>query len=215
MCVVSPIIEGSTEGSSEESKSQAASTLGASAHTLTSTSTSALKTPAASSSGHLLPTAASASDVEMVPGHSPCEPTDQHVIDTSCYTPPEADEKTEALLSMSVCIDPHNPFDEATIERFLKKISLPLEQRAGFMPCNQHVPSFTGCQFVNLGTYIVPLKGGRGFLMSSLPPHVWNLRALSLTPLFNIFSFVLLPSPTALSVLSFSAFSPFSWLLFP
>ena len=42
-----------------------------------------------------------------------------------------------------------------------------------------------------------------------LPP-VCNLRAFSLIPLFYIFSFVLLPSPVALSVLSFSAFGPFS-----
>ena len=45
---------------------------------------------------------------------------------------------------------------------------------------------------------------------------VWNLRAFSLIPLFYIYSsFVLLPSPVALSVLFFSALGPFSWLLFP
>ena len=45
-----------------------------------------------------------------------------------------------------------------------------------------------------------PLKGGRGFLMS--PPL-----AVSLIQLFFISSFVLLPSPVGLSVLSFSAFA--------
>ena len=43
-----------------------------------------------------------------------------------------------------------------------------------------------------------------GFLMS--PPPVWNIRASSLIPLFSIYSLVLLPSPVAISVLSFSAF---------
>ena len=41
------------------------------------------------------------------------------------------------------------------------------------------------------------------------PLSVWNLRAVSLIPLFYICSLVLLPSPVALSVLSFSAFCPF------
>ena len=56
-----------------------------------------------------------------------------------------------------------------------------------------------------------PPKGGRGFLC--LAP-VWNFRAVSLIPPFYISSFVPLPSPVALSVLSFSAFGPLSWLLF-
>ena len=42
------------------------------------------------------------------------------------------------------------------------------------------------------------------------PPPVWNLRAVSLIPLFYISSFVFLPSPVALSDLSFSAFAPSS-----
>ena len=152
-CVASPIIEGSSEGSSEESKSQAASTLGASAHTLTSTS--AVKTPAVSGSHrHHAAAAMASSDVEMVPSNMSAEPVDQHIIDTSHYVPPELDEKTEALLSQSVCIDPHNPFDEATISGFLKRISPPLEQRPSYVLCNQHVPRFTGCQFVNLGMNI-------------------------------------------------------------
>ena len=46
-----------------------------------------------------------------------------------------------------------------------------------------------------------------------LPP-VWNLRALSLFPLFYISSLVLLLCPVALSVVSFSAFGPFFWIRF-
>ena len=47
-----------------------------------------------------------------------------------------------------------------------------------------------------------------------LPP-VWNLGAASLIPLFYISCLVFLPSPVALSVLSFSAFGPSSWSVFP
>ena len=54
-------------------------------------------------------------------------------------------------------------------------------------------------------------KEGQGFLMTPLPhPPVWNLKAVSLIPLFySISSLVLLPSPVALSVLTVS------WPLFP
>ena len=47
--------------------------------------------------------------------------------------------------------------------------------------------------FVSVFLYILfpPPKGGRIFLMS---PPVWKLRAVSLSPLFYISSFVLLPS---------------------
>ena len=48
-------------------------------------------------------------------------------------------------------------------------------------------------------------KGGRG-ISDVPPPPVWNIRASSLIPLFSIYSLVLLPSPVAISVLSFSAF---------
>ena len=54
------------------------------------------------------------------------------------------------------------------------------------------------------------------FLRFRCLPPVWNLRAVGLIPLFYICSFVLLlmSSPVALSVLSFSALGPFSGLLF-
>ena len=47
----------------------------------------------------------------------------------------------------------------------------------------------------------VPPKGDRG-ISDSLPP-VWNLRAVSLIPLFYISSLVLLPSPVALTLTLF------------
>ena len=57
-------------------------------------------------------------------------------------------------------------------------------------------------------------------LISHSPPEgrpgdFWCLRAASLIPLFYISSLVLLPSPAAISVLSFSAFGLFSWSVFP
>ena len=48
---------------------------------------------------------------------------------------------------------------------------------------------------------------------SCLPP-VWNLRAASWIPL-SISLLVLLPSPVAISVLSFSDFGPFPISVFP
>ena len=54
---------------------------------------------------------------------------------------------------------------------------------------------------------MTPPKGGWGFLMS---PPCLESQAVSLIPLFYISSLVLLPSPVALSVLSFSAFGLFS-----
>ncbi|XP_070183002.1 mitotic checkpoint serine/threonine-protein kinase BUB1 beta-like [Littorina saxatilis] len=169
---LSPIMEGGSDGSSEESKSHAASTLGSSAHaasTLGSSahgliSTSALKTPAMPNKRQPLSFSALASQVDTQPSHPGSDPSDQHVIDTACYVPPEADEKTEALLSMSVCIDPHNPFDESTIRNFLKRINPPLQQREGYVVCNQHVPNFSGSQFVNLGmdTYQLNRQIGEG-----------------------------------------------------
>ena len=55
--------------------------------------------------------------------------------------------------------------------------------------------------------FISSQREARAFLMS---PPVWNLRAFSLIPLFYISSLLLLPSPVALAVLSFSAFGTFS-----
>ena len=53
-----------------------------------------------------------------------------------------------------------------------------------------------------------------GWTFCTLTAEGWLENSVSLIPLFNIFSFVLLPSPVALPVLSFSAFGPFSWPLF-
>ena len=55
-----------------------------------------------------------------------------------------------------------------------------------------------------------PRKGRPAILMSHPFALYGFFRAVSLIPLFYIFSLVILPSLVALSVLSFSAFGPFS-----
>ena len=66
--------------------------------------------------------------------------------------------------------------------------------------------------YVGLPTSSRTPKGGRSFLMS--PPPLSGISGLSVWSYFFFFflisSFVPLPSPVALSVLSFSAFGPFS-----
>ena len=66
---------------------------------------------------------------------------------------------------------------------------------------------------LHIGPYFLFVPEGRPGI-SDAPP-VWNLRVVSLIPLFHTSSFVLLPSAVALSVLSFSSFGPLSRLLFP
>ena len=68
------------------------------------------------------------------------------------------------------------------------------------------------CYYYNIKkvSVILPRREAGGFLMSLR--LVWNLKTVSVIPFFYICisSLVLLPSPVALSVLSFSAFGPFS-----
>ena len=78
---------------------------------------------------------------------------------------------------------------------------------SGFDPINGLTFKFFLVNFL-----FVPRREVGNLLCLSLPP-VWNLRAFSLIPLFS--TIVFLPSPVVLSVVSFSAFGPFSSLLFP
>ncbi|XP_069124994.1 mitotic checkpoint serine/threonine-protein kinase BUB1-like [Argopecten irradians] len=57
-------------------------------------------------------------------------------IDTSGYMPHELDEKTEALLSMSIRIDPQNPFDSDTIQEFLSNLPQPLSTFSNYVDCH-------------------------------------------------------------------------------
>lgn len=81
------------------------------------------------------------------------ERTEQHIIDTTAYIPLEQYEKAEALLSTSVCLDTHNPFDEATTRTLLSSVQPPISCRANYIACHQHVPNFSNCHFINLGKY--------------------------------------------------------------
>ena len=95
-------------------------------------------------------------------------------------------------------------------QRIWREISVSVGQRFGQHKCTW--PTVISRAFVLNAPppSHPPLKEGRG--ISDVTPPVWNLRAFSLIPLFYILSsLVLLPSP----VLSFSAFGPFSWPLFP
>ncbi|KAK3089597.1 hypothetical protein FSP39_004898 [Pinctada imbricata] len=57
----------------------------------------------------------------------------EHVIDTTTYIPPDIDDKTQALMSTSIYIDPHDPFDAETIQGFLKKLTKPLSSYSNYV----------------------------------------------------------------------------------
>ncbi|KAL3877363.1 hypothetical protein ACJMK2_035085, partial [Sinanodonta woodiana] len=71
---------------------------------------------------------------------SPVEDLGAHVIDTTTYIPPELDERTEHLLSMSICINPRDPFDVETIEGFLKQLPEPLSSFPNFVEEDAMMP---------------------------------------------------------------------------
>lgn len=76
----------------------------------------------------------------------------QHLIDTSTYIPPELDEKTENLMSMSICIaDPKDPFDTETIEKFLKLLQKPLSLYDNYCAVDGYLPDFSKGTEVFLG----------------------------------------------------------------
>ena len=80
-----------------------------------------------------------------------------HLIDTSAYIPPELDEKTENLMSMSICVaDPKDPFDTETIEKFLKLLHRPLSLYDNFNSVEEFLPDFSKGSEVFLGMYIMP-----------------------------------------------------------
>ncbi|PVD37415.1 hypothetical protein C0Q70_00005 [Pomacea canaliculata] len=145
---LSPITEGSTEGSTEESKSHAASSLGG--------SRTFFSTLAKTSAGH-----DNQGDFLSMTSRDYLneESTEQHIIDTTAYIPLEQYEKAEALLSTSVCLDTHNPFDEATTRTLLSSVQPPISCRANYIACHQHVPNFSNCHFINLGEDTYQLAG--------------------------------------------------------
>ena len=74
------------------------------------------------------------------------------LIDISAYIPPEMDEKTENLLSMSICVaDPKDPFDTETIEQFLKLLQRPLFTYDNYNSVEELLPDFSKGRVVFLG----------------------------------------------------------------
>ncbi|XP_048258908.1 mitotic checkpoint serine/threonine-protein kinase BUB1-like [Haliotis rufescens] len=119
---LSPIFEGSTEGSGEESRCH----------------------PSHLTSKHHVTT------TELCPG-TISDNHMHHEIDIADYVAPEPDEKTEALLSMSIMINPHDPFDQAEIDEVLSSLERPLEEYRNYYRINAPLPHMI-TSFVLLGT---------------------------------------------------------------
>ncbi|XP_060080434.1 mitotic checkpoint serine/threonine-protein kinase BUB1-like [Ylistrum balloti] len=88
-----------------------------------------------------------------------------HLIDTSGYVPLDLDEKTEALLSMSIRIDPHNPFDSDTIREFLTNLPKPLTLYPNYVDCHDEtMQTVTAETIVSFGgdPYTVESLVGKG-----------------------------------------------------
>ncbi|XP_045214958.2 mitotic checkpoint serine/threonine-protein kinase BUB1-like isoform X2 [Mercenaria mercenaria] len=75
-----------------------------------------------------------------------------HVIDTSAYIPPDLDEKTEQLMSMSICIvDPKDPFDREDREKMLSHLKTPLHHFDTYNKLDEHMPSVRKGNILSLG----------------------------------------------------------------
>jgi hypothetical protein len=76
------------------------------------------------------------------------------VIDTSAYVEPEMDEKTEHLLSMSVCIvDPKDPFDREDREKLLLHLKTPLHHYDTYNQLDEHMPNIKKGNILSLGNW--------------------------------------------------------------
>lgn len=79
-----------------------------------------------------------------------------HQIDTSAYVAPEMDEKTQNLLSMSVCImDPEDPFDAATKEGFLRSLEKPLVHYDNYNVVDDFMPEIKKNSTLYLGEKMI------------------------------------------------------------
>lgn len=74
-----------------------------------------------------------------------------HLIDMSGYNAQELDEKTEAILSMSIHIDPHNPFDQEAIDEFLRMLPRPLRAYPGYVACDEAMDEVCPDMLCSLG----------------------------------------------------------------
>ncbi|OWF50892.1 mitotic checkpoint serine/threonine-protein kinase BUB1-like [Mizuhopecten yessoensis] len=107
-----------------------------------------------------------------------------HLIDTSGYIPLDLDEKTEALLSMSIRIDPHNPFDSDTIAEFLTNLPQPLSTYPNYVDCcDEIMQAVTAETIVSFGgdPYTVESLVGKGGYASVYKASSINLACEGLT----------------------------------
>ncbi|CAH1793208.1 unnamed protein product [Owenia fusiformis] len=75
----------------------------------------------------------------------------QHHIDTSMYIPPEMDKKTENMLSMSIAIDPLDPFDDDLIKKFLSKLTTPITKYDEYCAVPENLPVIKAGHAFSLG----------------------------------------------------------------
>lgn len=71
-----------------------------------------------------------------------------HNIDTSTYVPEEVENDP---LSMSVYINPSDPFDEETINQFLRTLSEPLDTYPNYISVSEEVPCINEGHILYLG----------------------------------------------------------------
>jgi len=75
-----------------------------------------------------------------------------HHVDVSCYVPPESDERTEQLLSMSVCLaDSRDPFDRAAQEQMLARLTTPITSYDNYNSIDDVLPNIHKSSFITLG----------------------------------------------------------------
>ncbi|XP_005095838.1 mitotic checkpoint serine/threonine-protein kinase BUB1 isoform X2 [Aplysia californica] len=160
---LSPILEGSGEGGSEDSKSSA------SHQSQTSSSVSGnvtLRSRHGSARSVCQQTIAEDEpleeqedrDASMPGGECLSTSLHHHQIDTSAYIH-LPDDKERELLSTSVMIDPQNPFDDECIAKFLGSLDPPLSDYPNFFRFNEQVPLIPDTGMCYLAGKAVDMEG--------------------------------------------------------
>ena len=85
-----------------------------------------------------------------------------HEIDISCYVAPDENEEMTAQLNMSIAIDPHDPFDEALIKKFLARLPEPISSHPSYHTISGPMPKFAANSDVMLGNYTTNDNSGTG-----------------------------------------------------
>ena len=138
----SPIMEGSSEDSGAHSKSSNLH------HTTMESHHLPMKV-------HLTPVLDQSEDTRSLLQDIDDQNLSTHVIDMSAYVEPELDEKTEQLMSMSVCIvDPKDPFDHQDRERMLAHLKTPLNHYDTYNQLDEHMPNIKKGNILSLGKVI-------------------------------------------------------------